>query len=132
MDETQTTGSMTNGGAETSAGGRVLSGAQDAAGRVRDVAGTAAERLPTAVATAQVAVTDTARALEELPDQTLVLGTTFTLGLGIGMFLTGTNRLLVLLSMLPAAAMAATLLGRGGGTTSRGAASTTTGRAMGT
>lgn len=102
-------------GAPTEEQGRlagVMSGAQGAAERVRDAAGTAAERLPSAVASAQVAVTDTARVLDELPDQTLVLGTTFSLGLGVGMFLTGTNRLLVLLAMLPAAAMAATLLAR--------------------
>jgi hypothetical protein len=112
-EERSTKRSTTNGGASDEARGAlvgVMSTAQDA---VKTAAETAAERLPTAVASAQVAVTDTQRALDELPNQALVIGTSFSLGLGVGMFLTGTNRLLVLLALVPAAAMAATLVGRG-------------------
>jgi hypothetical protein len=95
--------------------GAVAGGAQEAATRVRSAAETVAERLPAAMDTAQGAVNETARQLEELPNQALVVGTSFSLGLGVGMFLTGTNRLLVLLALVPAAAMAATLVGREGG-----------------
>jgi hypothetical protein len=90
----------------------VMSTAQDAADRVRTVASGVAEQLPGAVATAQTAATDTARTLEQMPNQTLMLGAAFSLGLGAGLFITGANRLLVLLSLAPAAAMATTLAGR--------------------
>jgi hypothetical protein len=90
----------------------VMSTAQDAADRVRTVASGVAEQLPGAMATAQTAATDTARTLEQMPNQHLMLGAAFSLGLGAGLFLTGANRLLVLLSLAPAAAMATTLAGR--------------------
>jgi hypothetical protein len=115
-EERATKRSTTNGGASDDARGAlvgVMATAQDAAERVKTAAETAAERLPDAVASAQVAVTDTQRALDELPNQALIIGTSFSLGLGVGMFLTGTNRLLVLLALAPAAAMAPTLVGRG-------------------
>lgn len=100
--------------------------AQGAATRVRSAAGTVADRLPAAMDTAQGAVNQTASRLDELPNQALVVGTSFSIGLGVGMFLTGTNRLLVLLAMVPAAAMAATLVGREGGV--EGAMEAATGR----
>jgi hypothetical protein len=120
-EERSTKRSTANGGASDEARGAlvgVMSTAQDAAERVKTVAETAAERLPDAMASAQVAMTDTQRALDELPNQALVIGTSFSLGLGVGMFLTGTNRLLVLVALVPAAAMAATLVGRGSATES--------------
>ena len=111
--------SHTNGNAATdaqesrkSAVGVVAGGAQEAAEKVRLGAERAAERLPDAVAGAQVAARDTQRALDEMPNQALLLGTSFSIGLGVGLFLTGSNRLLVLAALAPAAAMAATLLGR--------------------
>ena len=88
------------------------SAAQDVAQRARAVAETAAERVPAAVTSAQGAVADTARALDELPNTALIIGTSFSIGLGAGLLLSGSNRLLVLLALTPAAAMAATLLGR--------------------
>ena len=90
----------------------VLAGAQDAAEIVRTTAERAAERWPEAVTGAQTAARDTRKALERMPNQGLVIGTSFSLGLGVGLFMTGANRMLVLLALAPAAAMAATLLGR--------------------
>ena len=109
--------SRTNGGASGTEEAReaavgVMGSAQEAAGKVRMTAERAAERLPDAVAGAQVAARDTQRMLDEMPNQALVIGTSFSLGLAVGLFLTGFNRLLVLLALVPAAAMAATLLGR--------------------
>lgn len=86
--------------------------AQATAEKVRSAAETAADRLPGAVATAQDVSRDTARTLDELPDQALMIGTSFSLGLGCGLLLSGSNRLLVLIALAPAAAMAATLLNR--------------------
>jgi ElaB/YqjD/DUF883 family membrane-anchored ribosome-binding protein len=107
--------SRNNGGTAESANESVesaKSSAQAAAEKARQSAERAAEKLPDAVATAQVAARDTQRALEEMPNQALIIGTSFSLGLGVGLFLTGFNRLLVLLALAPAAAMAATLVNR--------------------
>lgn len=90
----------------------VMAGAQEA---VRASAEKAAERLPEAVAGAEVAARETQKVLGEMPNQALVIGTSFSLGLGVGLFLTGTNRLLVLAAIAPAMAMAATLLSRESG-----------------
>lgn len=90
----------------------VLAGAQDAAEIVRTTAERAAERWPEAVTGAQTAARDTQKALERVPNQGLIIGSSFSFGLGVGLFMTGANRLLVLLALAPAAAMAATLLGR--------------------
>ena len=90
----------------------VISTAQDAAEMVRLTAERAAARLPDAFAGAQVAARDTQRALEQMPNQGLVIGTSFSVGLGVGLFVSGANRLLVALALLPAGAMALTMLGR--------------------
>ena len=95
-----------------------ISGAQEAADMIKTTAERAAERWPEAVATAQVAARDTQQALERMPNQGLVIGTSFSLGLGTGLFMSGANRLLVLLALAPAAAMAATLVAREEGSTS--------------
>jgi hypothetical protein len=95
----------------------VISGAQSAAGAARDTAAQAAARLPDAVASAQVYARDTQRTLDGMDDQTLIAGTTFSLGLGIGLFVSGAHRLLVAAALVPAGAMALTLLGRAPRTT---------------
>ena len=90
----------------------VVSGAQQAADVARQTAERAAARLPDAVAGAQVYARDTQRALEGMDGQTLLAGTTFSLGLGVGLFISGAHRLLVVAALAPAGAMALTLLGR--------------------
>lgn len=90
----------------------VMSGAQQAAEVARQTAERAAARLPDAVARTQVAARDTQVALEGMDGQTLLAGTTFSLGLGIGLFVSGAHRLLVTAAFLPAFAMLLTLLGR--------------------
>ena len=90
----------------------VMSGAQQAAEVARQTAERAAARLPEAVARTQVAARDTQVALEGMDSQTLLAGTTFSLGLGLGLFVSGAHRLLVTAAFLPALAMLLTLLGR--------------------
>lgn len=90
----------------------VVSGAQQAADVARQTAERAAARLPDAVARTQVAARDTQVALEGMDDKALLAGTTFSLGLGIGLFVSGAHRLLVTAAFLPALAMLLTLLGR--------------------
>jgi hypothetical protein len=100
-----------NGDAQTQINA-VMSGAQQAADVARQTAERAAARLPDAVARTQVAARDTQVALEGMDNQTLLAGTTFSLGLGIGLFVSGAHRLLVTAAFLPAFAMLLTLLGR--------------------
>jgi hypothetical protein len=87
----------------------MMAGAQE---RLRAGVGKAAEVMPDAVAGAQVAARDTQRALDQMSDQGLLAGAAFSLGLGVGLLVSGTNRLLVFLVLAPAAAMLATLMGR--------------------
>jgi hypothetical protein len=90
-------------------GSMIPAGAQEAAGKIR--AG-AEKHLPEAVAGAEGAARETQKVLGEMPNQALIIGTSFSLGLGVGLFITGSNRLLVLAAIAPAMAMAATLLSR--------------------
>jgi len=119
MAETRSQTSTKNGGTTTTekngsnrGTNNVLAGAQDAAEVVRTTAERAAEKWPEAVAGAQTYAKETQRALERMPNQGLVIGSSFAFGLGVGLFTTGANRLLVFLALAPAAAMAATLLAR--------------------
>ena len=90
----------------------IVAGAQDAANFVKSTAGQAAERWPEAVAAAQTAASESQRALERMPNQGLIIGTSFSLGLGVGLFVSGANRFLVALALAPAGAMALTMFGR--------------------
>jgi len=105
----------TNNGAEENAEG-ARSAAVHAMGeaqeRLRSGVGVIAERLPDAVAGAQVAARDTQKALDTMPDQALLIGASFSVGLAVGLFFAGAHRLFVVLALAPAAAMAATLFGR--------------------
>ena len=87
----------------------MMSGAQE---RIRAGVGKAAEAMPDAMAGAQVAARDTQRRLDEMSDQSLLAGASFSLGLAIGLFVSGANRLLVAFTLVPAAAMLTTLMGR--------------------
>jgi hypothetical protein len=110
-----TTSNGADRGTENAAEGARASAVQvmgDAQEKLRVGASQVAERLPEAVATAQVAARDTQQALTQMPDQTLLAGASFSLGLAIGLFFAGVNRLLVVAALAPAAAMAATLFGR--------------------
>jgi hypothetical protein len=87
----------------------MMTGAQE---RIRAGVEKAAEVMPDAVAGAHVAARESQRRLDEMSDQTLLAGASFSLGLSIGLFISGTSRLLVALTMVPAAAMLTTLMGR--------------------
>jgi hypothetical protein len=103
-----------NGAEKTADGARVaaMNAVNEAQDRLRTGAGVMAERLPDAIAGAQVAARDTQKALDAMPDQALLVGASFSLGVAVGLFFAGVNRLLVVLALAPAAAMAATLFGR--------------------
>ncbi|MEP7159413.1 MAG: hypothetical protein ABI797_08285 [Chloroflexota bacterium] len=109
---TKSNGTTNSNGDSEGAASVVRSGAAAAADTVRQTAEKAAARLPDAVAGAQVAARDTQKALDGMDDKALLIGTSFSLGLGVGLFLTGANRLLVALALAPAGAMVMTIVGR--------------------
>jgi hypothetical protein len=89
-----------------------LNAMSDAQEKLRSGANQVADRLPEAIAGAQVAAHDAQVALDGMSDEALIAGTSFSVGLAVGLFFGGVNRLLILLAALPGAAMAATLAGR--------------------
>jgi hypothetical protein len=105
---------QTTNGADSGQGGReaAIGVMTDAQERLRSGANQVAERLPDALAGAQVAAHDAQVALDGMSDEALIAGTGFSIGLAVGLFFGGVNRLLILLAAMPGAAMAATLAGR--------------------
>jgi hypothetical protein len=96
----------------------------DAQERLKTGANQVAEKLPEAIAGAQVAAHDAQVALDGMSDEALIAGTGFSIGLAVGLFFGGMNRLLILLAAIPGAAMAATLAGRRQGAAASGGATT--------
>ena len=87
---------------------------REAASEVADRASSVAARLPEAAATTRVAVEEAASRMEAGSDQMLAVGASLSLGLALGMLVGGANRLLVAVALIPATAMAFTLLDRYG------------------
>ena len=85
---------------------------RDAADTVRGVANEAAARLPEAAATTRDAISDARRTIDSGSDETLSAGTLVAFGFALGLLVGGANRLLVMLALVPAAAMGLTLLDR--------------------
>lgn len=85
---------------------------RDAADTVRSVASDAVARLPEAAATTRDAVADARRSIDSSSDETLSAGTLVAFGFALGLLVGGANRLLVMLALVPAAAMGLTLLDR--------------------
>jgi len=86
--------------------------AGDVASGVRGAAETVAARLPEAAANTRAAVDEAARRIETGSDEMLTTGATLSIGVAIGLLLGGANRILVVLALIPAAAMGMTLLDR--------------------
>jgi hypothetical protein len=97
---------------EASNGGSPREVASDVASGVRGAAETVAARLPEAAANTRAAVDEAARRIETGSDEMLTAGTTLSLGLAVGLLIGGASRLLVVLALIPAAAMGMTLLDR--------------------
>ena len=95
---------------------RAAAASRDVAGQARDVAGDVAgevvNRLPAAAASTREAITTATRQMESSSDEMLTAGTMLSLGVALGLLLAGSNRLLVALALIPAAAMGATLIDR--------------------
>ena len=94
--------------------------ARDVAASVADAGRQLKDRAPEMMASSRTAIDDANRRLQGEPDEALWMGGTFSVGLGVGLFMAGAPRLLVLLAIAPALAVAATLVGRHGGQTELG------------
>ena len=97
---------------DSSANGGPAQTAKAVAGNVGNVANEAVARLPEATQATRQAVEDANRAIQGGSDEALMAGTTLSVGLALGLLLGGANRLLVILALIPAAAMGFTLLDR--------------------
>ena len=86
--------------------------ARAVAGNVANVAEQAVSKLPDATQSTRAAVEEANRAIQSGSDEALMAGTTLSVGLALGLLLGGANRLLVILALIPAAAMGFTLLDR--------------------
>ena len=104
--------SSTKDAGETSQNGGPAETARAVAGNVANAAEQAVSRLPEATQTTRSAVEEANRAIQSGSDEMLVAGTTLSVGLALGLLLGGANRLLVILALIPAAAMGFTLLDR--------------------
>ena len=97
---------------DTSPNGGPAQTAKAVAENVGNVANEAVARLPEATQATRQAVEDANRAIQSGSDEALMAGTTLSVGLALGLLLGGANRLLVILALIPAAAMGFTLLDR--------------------
>ena len=86
--------------------------ARAVAGNVANAAEQAVSKLPEATQSTRAAVEEANRAIQSGSDEALMAGTTLSVGLALGLLLGGANRLLVILALIPAAAMGFTLLDR--------------------
>jgi len=120
-DRTSTTKST----ADTSGEG-IAQTARNVADTVAGAAGEVSARVPDVAQTARDAFVETNRMVQQGSDQTLRILGAASVGLATGLLLGGANRVLVILAMLPAALVAATLVERGDGTVSTSGARSTT------
>lgn len=84
----------------------------DAAQRAGEAIDHASAQMPAVMETASSALNESARRLEESPDDVLTIGAALSAGIALGLYIGGANRILVTLAMIPALAMGFTLLGR--------------------
>jgi hypothetical protein len=110
-----TSGGRSN-GARTKDGEDLASTAKGIASDVADKAVAAAQRLPEAANATGAQIERANQIMQGESDEMLMVGTSLSLGLAAGLLLGGANRLLVVAAIVPATAMALTLVDRHGGT----------------
>lgn len=115
-DRTSTTRSTTDTPAEGIAQ-TARSVADSVATTVAGAAGEVSARVPEVAQTARDAFVETNRMVQQGSDQTLKILGAASIGMATGLLLGGANRILVVLAMVPAALVGATLVERGDGTT---------------
>ena len=88
------------------------SGLADTVDAVRSTAGSVGDRLPDVIETVRASAQEGARTVQSWPEATQRLAAAFSLGLGVGLTIAGAPRLIVAASLVPAFAVAATVLAR--------------------
>ncbi|HXG25260.1 MAG TPA: hypothetical protein VNL94_00180 [Candidatus Binatia bacterium] len=116
---TTTTKTRTNGGATE------RDAVQSAVAEVRSALGNVGRSVPDVARTTRAAVDDMFKAIETGSDERVSAGVTLSLGLAIGMLLGGAPRLLILVALVPVAAMGLVLQDRRRKSAGRGATSAT-------
>ena len=111
---TRSNGGSSNGG--RSSGDDLATTARGIASDVADRAVAAAQRLPEAASATGAQLERANQVIQGESDEMLMVGTSLSLGLAAGLLLGGANRLLVIAAIVPATAMALTLVDRHGGT----------------
>lgn len=106
-------GEMEERGALAGAREATRQAAGDVAANLSVAAETLSARLPEAAATTRAAVDEATRRMSTGSDESLTVGASFSLGVAVGLLVAGANRILVMLALIPAAAMGMTLLDRG-------------------
>lgn len=86
--------------------------ARDVADTVFGAAGEAVARVPDAAAATRQTLVEANRALQAGSTESLTAGALLSVGSALGLFLGGANRFLVLLALIPAAAMALVVIDR--------------------
>ena len=89
-----------------------VEGARSAAEGARDVAGEIVTRLPDASASTREVVGQANVQMQASSNETLIAGASLSVGVAIGLWAAGSSRVLVLMALIPAAAMGSTLLER--------------------
>ena len=113
----------TTGQNKSASGSRSTDGPEGVAQTARQVAGTVAgaaagaagevgARLPEVASGTRDAFTEANRMVRSGSDQTLFVACSFSIGLALGLLLGGANRLLVILSLIPAGLIGTTLIER--------------------
>ena len=84
----------------------------EAAGTVRTAAEDAVGRLPEVAATTRSAIEDANRQMRSGSDEMLSVGSVLSFGFAMGLLIGGASRILVAVALIPAAAMGLTLMDR--------------------
>jgi hypothetical protein len=93
----------------------VAATAKDVAATVGTTARDVAARLPDAANEASIQLGKAGDMIQRESDEVLTVGTSLSLGLALGLLLGGANRILVIMALMPAAAMGYTLFDRHNG-----------------
>ncbi len=101
----------------SSAAATARQAAEGVASGIAGAAGTVSARLPEAAASTRAAMDEATRRMTTGSDEMLTVGTSFSLGLAMGLLLAGASRIFIALALIPAAAMGMTLVDRGALTT---------------
>ena len=91
----------------------------DAVGALRATADQVSERIPVVVETVRDGALESARTIQAMPDPSQRLLTAFSLGLGLGLSISGAPRLVVVATLAPAMFVAAMIVGRKDAATDR-------------